>query len=380
MHGIHWSPKTRLVVCGVAALALAGLPAVSTAQTPSSQTGSGNDPLRKAPHHKVVTSGLDNPRQLSVLPTGNLLVAEAGHGSYKKGHCAGKGEDAMCIGHSGKVTVVKTKNGKHHRKMGLLLSGAGPDGTFATGSDGASKRRDKFYAIMTYAPPESFPEGIKGGSAGMLISQRMGWDKHKVANISRYERKHDPDGEGVDSNPYSVLALKHKVLVADAAGDSILSVRHGKVRLWHLMKEYGKKVDAVPTVLAKGKHGRILVGELHSEIPGKARVWKLNSHGKALRSWKGFTTVTGVAQAKDGTLYVSELFGGNCGFDKVPSCFPGRVTEVRPNGKRSHVDVPAPAGIVVHKGKVYVNAFSIAPAKGFGGNPAWSGQIWRMHR
>lgn len=90
--------------------------------------------------------------------------------------------------------------------------------------------------------------------------------------------------------------------------------------------------------------------------------------------------VTGVARAKDGTLYVSELFGGNCGFDQIPECFPGQVIRVKPNGKRTSVPVPFPAGIAVVGKKVYVNAFSVTPADGFGGNPEWGGQVWRVFK
>jgi hypothetical protein len=230
---------------------------------------------------------------------------------------------------------------------------------------------------MTYAPPEIFPEGVPGRQAGKLLASRPGGKLRVVANISRFEERHDPDGEGFDSNPYSVLALKKKVLVADAAGDYIAQVsRQGKVSLWALMPEYGRRVDAVPTVVTKGNDGFVYVGELHSEQQGKAKVWKFDRHGNPLRSWGHFTTVTGVARGKDGSLYVSELFGG-CGFDKIPNCFPGRVVKVEPNGDRSAVRVPFPAGVAVKNGKVFVSAFSVSTAQGTFG-PGTSGQVWRV--
>ena len=84
----------------------------------------------------------------------------------------------------------------------------------------------------------------------------------------------------------------------------------------------------MPTSLSLGPDGYIYVGELHSEQPGKAKVWKYDRRGNPVRSWGGFTTVTGVARGKDGSLYVSELFGGPCTFDQIPACFPGRVVKV----------------------------------------------------
>jgi hypothetical protein len=327
--------------------------------------------------HRVILSGLDNPRQLSLTPSGKaLVVAQAGHGGRS---CVGSGEDQTCIGRTGAVTKIKLGGGARD-VMTRLLSGSGPDGSFATGADGASKRLGgQYFTIMTYAPPEAFPEGISGRQAGKLLAAKPGGKLRIVANISRFEKRHDPDGEGFESNPYSVLALKNKVLVADAAGDYIAQVnRKGKVSLWALMPEYGKRVDAVPTVVTKGNDGFVYVGELHSEQRGKAKVWKFDRQGNPLRSWNHFTTVTGVARSKNGTLYVSELFGGHCGFDKIPSCFPGRIVKVEPDGDRSYVKVPFPAGVAVKNGKVYANAFSISPGAGFGGNPAWSGQVWRV--
>jgi hypothetical protein len=214
---------------------------------------------------------------------------------------------------------------------------------------------------------------------GRLLGKWPGGKLFPVANISGYERRHDPDGQGYDSNPYGVLALPGRILVADAAGNDILSVRpDGRISLWAMLNHYGPVIDAVPTTVVAGPGAKLYVGELHSEVPHKARVWQFDRAGNKEDVWNGFTTVTGVARAGDGTLYVSELFGGACGFDQIPDCFPGRVVKVAPDGTRTHVNVPFPAGIVTTKGRVYVNAFSVSPANGFGGNPDWSGQLWQI--
>ncbi|MGH3359719.1 MAG: ScyD/ScyE family protein [Nocardioidaceae bacterium] len=363
--------RRRLIpACALGIIALAA-PAVVSANASQAPPP---DPLAKV-KHKVVADGLDNPRQLTVTPSKRLLVAQAGRGGQE---CVGEGQDEQCAGTTGKVTQIGP-NGQWN-PMAQLLSFSGSDGSFAVGSDGASKRPGgRYFAIMTYAPPEFLPPSLPSDQLGKLLAKRPGGKLRSVANIAKYEANHDPDGEGVESNPYSVLALRQYVLVADAAGDTIYKVRHGHLRVFHQMKEYGKKVDAVPTTLALDKRtGRILVGELHSEIPGKAKVWSLRRDGSVHRTWKGFTTITGVARARNGTLYVSELFGGDCGFDQIPECFPGRVVRIKPNGNRKTFDVPFPAGIVVRNGNPFVSAFSISPGTGFGGNPDWSGQIWRL--
>lgn len=305
--------------------------------------------------HTVVVGELDNPRQLSPGGPGELIVAQAGRG-----------------GQTGKVSIVK--NGEVTNVISGLKSFAEPDGSFAVGVNGASKRvGGPFYAIGI---PNKAPSGRKNDV--WLLSKTRGGKLLKVANISRFERNNDPDGEGVESNAYSVLALDNKVLVADAAGDYIAKVRRGKISVWAVMPEYGEKIDAVPTVLSKGADNKIYVGELHSEMPGKARVWQFDRQGNRLKSWKGFTTVTGVDRAADGTLYVSELFGGECGFNQIPECFPGRVVAVAPNGDRTYYDVPFPSGVTARGDNFFVTAFSIAGRDGAMGIPDTDGQIWKF--
>lgn len=369
----HLTTKPRLFAATTGILALVG----AAAAVAPSAVSAAPKPGPQMAHHVVLQSGLDNPRQLQRLVGGDFLIAEAGHGSRDPDNCLGSGQQAICVGISGKVTRVR--HGAQNHVMTGLISVASPDGSFATGADGASHRpTGPYYAIITGGSPEQLPPGVPPNQLGKLLAKWPGQRAYGVANISAFERKHDPDGEGYDSNPYSVLALPGQVLVADAAGNDIISVRDGHMSLWANLNHYGPQIDAVPTVVSSGPRQKVYVGELHSEIPHAARVWQYDRAGNPERHWTGFTTVTGVARGGDGSLYVSELFGGVCGFDQIPDCFPGRVVKVAPDGTRTHVSVPFPAGIVVHQGRVYVNAFSTSPSTGFGGNPAWSGQLWQI--
>nr|CAA9312875.1 MAG: hypothetical protein AVDCRST_MAG46-266 [uncultured Nocardioidaceae bacterium] len=350
----------------VAGATLTGASAVGT-QSPSDPA----DPLaRIADRYTVVRSGLDNPRSLQILPTGNVLVAEAGHGSRTDAGCTERG----CAGRTGKVTLLTgVESSKEATVLDRLLSLSGPDGSFATGADGASKRPGGAYVAIIARGP--------GRQGGKLVAPGPEGGVRVIANISRYEENHDPDGEGVDSNPYAVLARRGGYLVADAGGDSILHVKlDGSIRTWAVMPEYGPRVDAVPTSISRGADGYIYVGELHSEQRGKANVLRYDRHGNLVDKIGGFTGVTGVDMSSNGNLYVSELFGGPCGFDQIPSCFPGRVVKVAPNGDRKFLRVPFPAGVGVRGERVLVSAFSVAPAEGFGGNPDWSGAVWRLRR
>jgi hypothetical protein len=367
-------------VAAVGPVTAEGAPASSHHQRPS--LGSAHhytrSALQRSAKHAVVVSGLDNPRQLAWDNSGRLLVAEAGHGSYgKAGTCISSPEGKQCGGRSGKISRIAhpatATNVKPHRIARGFLSAAGPDGSFATGSDGVSQGPSgRIYVQETHFPAQALRSlGIRLHQNGKLLALR----KRIVANISRYEFRHNPDGEIVDTDPYAVLALKGHQLVADAAADDILRVHNGHVSVWARLPGDTKKTDPVPTSLAKGRHGSVYVGTLYSLAPNKARVLHYSARGKLLHSWYGFTSVTGLVARPNGHVYVSELFsgcpkGGN-------TCVPGRVVNLAPDGSRSAMRVPFPAGLALRKGHLYVSAWSIASAKGVGA-PGSSGQVWRL--
>jgi hypothetical protein len=328
---------------------------------------------------EVVATGLNNPRQLSMLGNGDaLLIAEAGRGGSL---CGAEGpEGPMCLGATGSIALVRHAWAAHdvrpRRIVTGLLSAAGPDGGFAVGSDGVSARSlDKIYIQMTYAPPDVLPAPLPTEQAGKLLLARHG-AVSTVADVSAVELAADPDGQGTDSDPYAVLSLPgDRQLVADAAGNDILEVHGGHVRVWAVLANHDGN-QAVPTSLAVDAHGTIYVGELNGENPGTARVYRFTQSGRLLGWTGGFTTVTGVAVGQDGSLYVSELFAGG---DNGP---PGQVTEVLRGGARVHYPVPFPAGLAVDRQyHVYVSAWSIADADGTdlgGGAVSPPGQVWRL--
>jgi sugar lactone lactonase YvrE len=249
------------------------------------------------------------------------------------------------------------------------------DGGNAVGSDGVSAQSlGRIYIQETYAPPDLVPAPLPGDQAGKLLLARHGRVR-PVADISAIERTRDPDGQGVDSNPYAVLALPGRQLVADAAGNTLLEVRNGHARVFAVLPDHDGH-QSVPTSLAVGPRGTIYVGDLNGLNPGTARVWHLSASGRVLGWVGGFTTVTGVAAGRDGSLYVSELFAGGAAGP------PGQVTRVLANGQRVQYPVPFPAGLAVDRHHhLYVSAWSIADADGTdlgGGFISAPGQVWRL--
>ena len=336
----------------------------------------------------VVARQLNNPRQLSLVEgEGALLVAEAGRGGSK---CVPGPEGETCVGDSGSVRQVSTHNAyKPKRIVSGLLSGAAPDGSFAIGSDGVSARHLSSVLIQeTFVPPEALAHLPKRQNGALL--RLKGGQLFRFADITAFERNNDPDHQGFDSDPYAVLALKKRAIVADAAGNDLLSVdRKGNVSLLTVFPnvktgacanqpndEGTTGCDAVPTSIALGPNGHLYVGGLAGLTPGEARVYEVDpSTGAIVQSWGGFTSVTGVAVAKDGTIYASELFGGD------PNAqVQGQLTKIAPNGTRTHLKVPFPAGLALDsRGRLYVSAWSGSPGTGLGvpGIDS-SGQVWRL--
>jgi hypothetical protein len=346
--------------------------------------------------HTVVVSGLNNPRQLSLVGADELLVAEAGEGGPTK--ITGPEGDTY-IGASGSISAVYlpqyAKRTAPNRIVTGLMSGAGPDGSFAVGSDGVSARapHGPIFVQETYAPKDALPAPFGSRQDGRLLRARPYRSGLAiVADISRYEGKHDPDGQGFDSDPYAVLALTGGVeLVADAAGNDVLRIgRTGHISVFHVFANIRTGAcknqadppghpgcNFVPTSLATDRHGHVYVGGLGSEMPGQGRVVELSSDGRhVLRTWKGFTSVTGVAVAPSGAIYVSQLEAAET--HPVAPQVVGVLTEVGKHGHRTNVDVPFPAGVAINShGTVFVSAWSVAPASGLAG-PGTSGQVWRL--
>jgi hypothetical protein len=338
----------------------------------------------------VVARQLNNPRQLSLLSKdGVLLVAEAGKGGKK---CVSGPEGESCIGATGSIRSISLKNKwKPKRIVSGLLSGASPDGSFAVGSDGVSARHlNSIFIQETYLPPAALahlPVNQNGALLRLTPRQKL----NRFADITAFEKNHDPDHQGFDSDPYAVLALRGRTLVADAAGNDILSVdAKGRVSLFAVFPNVTTGAcagqpndagttgcDAVPTSLAiGGPHGHLFVGTLAGLTPGEGGVFELDQNtGAILKHYGGMSAVTGVAVTKNGTIYASELFGGD------PSApIQGLVTTILPDGTRHSVKIPFPAGLQLWGNKyLFVSAFSGSPSTGLGAPGIdSSGQVWRL--
>lgn len=364
-------------------------------------TGAANAAPRAAQGHVVVVSGLNNPRQLALVHDDALLVAEAGKGGTVATVSDPEG-GTQGLGYTGSISAVlapATAHGQRpHRVVTHLLSAAaatdseqGPKGSGATGPDGVAAKSLNDIAIVetTFAP--ATPKAARPFDGHLLLARPYG-PVRPLADITGFEVKHDPDRHGVESNPYAVIPYRGGWLIADAAGNDLLFVdRHGHRSVFHVFANVTtgackdvydpappfRGCNFVPTSMAADRYGNVYVGGLSSLMPGEAQLVKLDRHGHVTRIWKGFTSITGVALGRDGSIYVSQLFADEA--HPIAPIVQGVVTKIS-GQHRKNMDVPFPAGLAVdRRGNVFVSAFSILPDTGAGlPGVDTSGQVWRI--
>lgn len=267
------------------------------------------------PSVRVIHSGLNNPRGLDRQPGGALLLAEAGTGG--SGPCQPGPEGAdVCVGLTGTLARL-TRDGRE--QLTRLPSHAGADGNGALGPHDVAKDDAWVFATVGLGGDEAFRNGFgpMGARFGTFVRFTRGGGVKVVADLLEYEATHDPNGDGVDSNPYGLLRLDNSSVVTDAGGNSLLRVSdRGRVSTIAVFpnrtitvggQEFS--IDAVPTTVVKGPDGAFYVGQL-TGFPfavGRARIWRVVP-GHAPTVWAGgFTNIIDIAFDPAGNLYVLEI-------------------------------------------------------------------------
>lgn len=367
--------RRRTRTLSLAALASAAVLGLSLVGSPPASAGGNHGGSPKEP--KVIASGLDNPRQLSFTKSGALLVAESGEGG--SGPCmAGPEGGQVCFGTSGAITRIGDR-GRQSRIITGLPSLAAPDGSQATGPSDVALVDGHVTVLMGLGGTPETRAALPpaGRRMGKLIQTTRGYGSFRtIADLAGWEARHNPIAD-VDSNPVGLLVDRGRYYVADAGGNTVLSVSpRGRTRLVATFEggvtEFppGSGTDfpyqAVPTSVAtRGWDGALYVSQLTGFPfpPGAANIYRVDRWtGETTVYASGLTNVTDLA-FQGRTLYAVQISSGG-----LAATGPvGSVVRVK-RGASSHTEVAgnlfAPYGIAIKGDSAYVTIGSVAKDAG----------------
>ena len=370
--------RFRRTVVAAAGAALVVVPATSA----SAGGGGGHGGHGGDDAVTPVATGLDGPRQLSEYRHDRLVVAESD---------------------SGEVSSVDPDSGE----VETLLSGlAHPQGV--------DYRRGLLYVATGEAPPPGeepvtpLPVPPEDAARSSLLVAEPGGEVVKTIDLLAHEIAENPDGQtqfdpvteaplDALSNPFSVLAQRGRVLVADAGANAVLSVdpRSGEVETFFVPPVVDDVpacegaenndpetvgCDPVPTGIVEGPHGLLYVSTLGALAPDAGRVYVLTPHGDVVHVIEGLTAPTSIEVDRRGNVYVANVLEGAEGAEGEPGSdldptTVGEVTRIDRDGSRSTAQVTMPTGLLIEHGDLYASAWSVATSIGM---PTGLGEVVRV--
>lgn len=274
-----------------------------------------------------VMTGLDNPRGLAFGPDGALYVAESGRGGNSQPCRFARGM-TQCFGSTGAIS--RLRDGVQEDWLTGLPSLAWPNGAEA---DGPQDIAFQFRTIPFFGRTDAHVTMAFGGSPaardamgpevalmGKLLRVSGSRQITEVADIAAHEGATNPAGGPIDSNPFGVLPLSRRQIVADAGANAVFSVAGGAVSTLAVYPARPNPtpigppfVDSVTTAVALGPDEALYVSEL-SGVPflsGFARIHRIAADGSTSVYATGLTTVIDLTFGDDGTLYA--LQHASCG-------------------------------------------------------------------
>ena len=330
----------------------------------------------------VIMSGLDNPRGLALGPDGGIYVAEAGRGG--NGAVVTGPEGPRQFGASGAVS--RYLNGAQQRVITGLPSlatqtGPTPGGPAAGVSALAFNSAGELYGVIGLGgvPATRDALGAAGSSMGQLVRLPLGGVPQNVADLLTYEATVNPDGGGINANPFGLVSLPGGAFaVTDAGGNSLLNISSaGAISTRSVFPQRPNPLptgppmfDSVPTRLAVGPDGALYVGELTGVPypPGAANIYRIDpATGTPAVVFDGFTNVIDLAFGTDGDLYVLQISTNGLASAQGPG--PGKLIHIDSGtGVRTTLlsdPLFFPSGLLLTPdGRIYVSNRGTSPGGG----------------
>jgi len=293
----------------------------------------------------VVATGLNNPRGINFGPDGALYVAEAGSGG--SGTCAPGPEGERCYGTSGSVTRVDLRRETATRVASGIPSLAGEDGSFATGVQDISFNglgNGAFTLGWSGDPADrTIQFGAEGANFARLarMNARGKWGIDE--DLGSFEAATNPTGDEEDSNPYGILSLAGKRIVADAGANDLLEVSpKGNVSV---LAVFPNRLGAMPPGF-----------DFIPDLPPAGTLLDMDA------------VPTSVALGPDGSMYVLEIAKNGLLNAFIFNDWTGALIRLAPDGTRTEIAAGAlfaPGGVAVGSdGALYVTNNSIFSCTG----------------
>ena len=271
---------------------------------------------------ETLASGLDNPRGLAFAPNGELYVVEMGSGGA--GPCILSPVfpfPPRCYGETGALSRVAPGGVPGVERVATGFPSLG----LASGTAEGGVADLAFHGMVAYVqvgfggdPAERARLGAAGAMFGQLLQVLPNGRWRPLVDIAAHETRNNPAGGPVDSNPYGVLALPGRRIVADAGANALIEARaNGRTRTLAVLPpaEPGGR-DAVPTSVTEGPDGALYVSQLTGFpfFQGTSSVWRLNADGSSAEVYAaGFTAAVDLAVSASYDLYVLEIATGHAG-------------------------------------------------------------------
>ena len=178
----------------------------------------------------------------------------------------------VCYGETGALTRIDPSGQKAPRRVLGNLPSMAAAGGFAAASGPVDVQFSgaNAFVVMGWGGDPALRAGLgaKSRLLGTLLLVTPNGLSFPVTDIAANELRHNPAGGPVDSNPYGVLVLPDRRIVADAGANAL--IRSGPMdlvlpnadRSFAVLPPTAFGTEAVPTTVVQGPGGDLYVGQL----------------------------------------------------------------------------------------------------------------------